>query len=128
MKRNKKNKKRKNKKKKKLKRPNPDFRIHQSPRGPGASPFFFFLPYGKKFLYWRSDGRTDELLWGPKSHFPKNLSKFSHYVFLNVFVPKRFKGAFCENLDIKLNLIFQNISNNFIFFSGTSIKIINDQN
>ena len=34
-------KKRKKKKKKKLERPNPDFRVHQSPRGPGASPFFY---------------------------------------------------------------------------------------
>ena len=33
-------KKRKEKKKKKLERPNPDSRVHQSPRGPGASPFF----------------------------------------------------------------------------------------
>ena len=33
------------KKKKKLERPNPDFRVHQSPRGPGASPFF--LRYGE---------------------------------------------------------------------------------
>ena len=33
-------KKRKKKKKKKLERPNPDSRVHQSPRGPGASPFF----------------------------------------------------------------------------------------
>ena len=33
-------KKRNKKKKKKLQRPNPDFRLHQSPRGPGASPFF----------------------------------------------------------------------------------------
>ena len=43
MKKNKKKKKkmkRKKKKKKKLERPNPDFRVHQSPRGPGASPFF----------------------------------------------------------------------------------------
>ena len=35
-------KKKKNEKKKKLERPNPDSRVHQSPRGPGASPFFFF--------------------------------------------------------------------------------------
>ena len=28
------------KKKQKLERPNPDFRVHQSPRGPGASPVF----------------------------------------------------------------------------------------
>ena len=34
-------KKRKKKKKKKLERPNPDFRVHQSPWDPGASPFFF---------------------------------------------------------------------------------------
>ena len=34
-------KKRKKKKKKKLERPNPDFRVHQSPRGPGARAFFF---------------------------------------------------------------------------------------
>ena len=46
MKKNKKKKKkmkRKKKKKKKLGRPNPDFRVHQSPRGPGASPFFFYF-------------------------------------------------------------------------------------
>ena len=36
-------KKTKKKKKKKLERPNPDFPVHQSPRGPGASPFFFLF-------------------------------------------------------------------------------------
>ena len=49
MKRNKKKKKekkkRKEKKKKKLERPNPDSRVHQSPRGPGASPFFLFYVF-----------------------------------------------------------------------------------
>ena len=30
------------KKKKKLERPNPDFRVHLSPRGPDASRFFLF--------------------------------------------------------------------------------------
>ena len=34
-------KKRKKKKKKKLERRNPDFRVLQSPRGPGALPIFF---------------------------------------------------------------------------------------
>ena len=46
MKKNKKKKKvkkRKKKKKKKLERPNPDSRVHQSPRGPGASTFFFLV-------------------------------------------------------------------------------------
>ena len=38
---NKEKKKRKKKNKKKYERPNPDFRVHQSPWGPGASPFFF---------------------------------------------------------------------------------------
>ena len=45
MKKNKTKKEREKEKKKekeeKLERPNPDFRVHQSPRGPGASPFFF---------------------------------------------------------------------------------------
>ena len=44
-----KKKKRKEEKKKKFERPNPDFRVHKSPRGPGASPFFFFVK--KKFTY-----------------------------------------------------------------------------
>ena len=41
----KKKKEKKKRKKKKLERPNPDFRVHQSPRGPGARAFFFLYNY-----------------------------------------------------------------------------------